>query len=101
MNMYAIGRFASFNLESIFMSRNITGSLAVSKALRSNQVKPKLVWECLEQLNTLDSRNTIWILWVLGNIGLEDNEVADDLTKKGAEILQLGIEHFCGIGNGH
>lgn len=41
-------------------------SQAAIKALMSNQVNSKLVWQCLERLNTLGSHNKVSVLWVPG-----------------------------------
>ena len=101
--IYAIDKCASFNLQRNYRGQNIailTDSQAAIKALRSNQVNSKLVWECLERLNTLGSSNKVWILWVPGHAGLEGNEAADELAKKGAGMPLHGPEPFCGIGNG-
>ncbi|CAD7083660.1 unnamed protein product [Hermetia illucens] len=101
--IYAIDKCASFNLQRNYRRQNIailTESQAAIKALRSNQVNSKLVWECLERLNILGSSNNVWILWVPGHAGLEGNEAADELAKKGAETPLHGPEPFCGIGNG-
>lgn len=49
------------------------------KVLKYNNVNSKL-----DKLGSLELHNMVWILYVLGLIGMEDNEIADGLPKKGA-----------------
>lgn len=36
--------------------------------------------------------------WVPGHVGVEGTEKAEDLARKGASTLLVGIELFCGLG---
>lgn len=56
---------------------------ATIKALNFTQVNSKLVFECVERLNTFGSHNTVWMLLVSDHVGLAGNEVADKLARKG------------------
>lgn len=70
------------------------------EALRSYQVKSKLIWKCLNKVNTFRSHNLIWILWVVSYSGSIGNDVANELAKEGAGTPIYGQNLICEIGNG-
>lgn len=99
--IYAIDRCDHFNTERNYKNRNIAflpDSQVAIKALKSNQVSPKVVWECLGKLNTVGLERRSGFLWVPVRVGIQCNEVADELGKKGAETPFNGPEPFCGVG---
>ncbi|XP_054259663.1 uncharacterized protein LOC128984372 [Macrosteles quadrilineatus] len=55
---------------------------AALKALDSNEVTTKLVWECFNTLCRLASQNSVTLGWVPGHVGIGGNESADKLAKK-------------------
>ncbi|XP_054289199.1 uncharacterized protein LOC129004668 [Macrosteles quadrilineatus] len=70
---------------------------AALKALDSNEVTSKLVWECFNTLCRLASQNSVTLGWVPGHLGIGGNESADKLAKKGAIMPLFGPEPFFGI----
>jgi ribonuclease HI len=64
----------------------LSDSQAALGAISSQEVTSKLVWECLEELRTLADRNRVKLIWVPGHQGIEGNEKADELAKRGSEI---------------
>ena len=55
------------------------------------------MWECLQTLTTLAANNVVQFCWVLGRQGIEGNEQAEFLAKKGAETPFFGSEPVCRI----
>lgn len=48
--------------------------------------------ECLKDVNKISETNEVHILWVLGHHGIEGNEEADAMAKKGSNNPFLGPE---------
>lgn len=69
-------------------------SQAVLKALRSSQVKSKLLQDCLEALKQIISRNKVTLSWLLGHKGYEHNEESNKLAREGSSKALLGSEPF-------
>ena len=63
----------------------------------SYQASSKLVWECLQTLQTLAAHNSIALCWVPGHRGIVGNEKADALAKRGVGTPYFGLESVCGI----
>uniref|UniRef100_A0A0V0GBP9 Putative loa-9 aae n=1 Tax=Triatoma dimidiata TaxID=72491 RepID=A0A0V0GBP9_TRIDM len=98
--IHAIGRCVQFNLDRKYRNQEIvilSDSQAAIKALSSHMVSSKIVWECLGTLNDLGRANKVTLFWVPGHVGIEGNEVADALAKKGAGTPLVGPEPFCGV----
>lgn len=98
--MYAILACALENLRRAFCNQNIfifSDSQAALKALASVEINSKLTLECTEALNRLGRCNRLTLCWVPGHSGLEGNEIADGLARKGAETKLIGPEPACGI----
>jgi ribonuclease HI len=55
------------------------------------------VWERIQALVKLSTQNHVELCWVPGLRGIEGNEVADKLAKKGANTPFIGPEPVCGI----
>jgi len=70
---------------------------AALKALDSNEINSKLVWECHTTLSKLATLNSVHLGWVPGHVGIGGNECADELAKRGSSMPFLGPEPSCGI----
>lgn len=74
-------------------------SQAALNALSAYKCTSKLVWECILSLRQLCESNSVNLYWVPGHCGIEGNEKADDLAKRGSNSQFVGPEPFCGIPN--
>ena len=74
-----------------------TDNQAAILPLESYHTTSKLVWECKQLLLRLGSTNNVTLAWVPGHSGVEGNELADELAKKGASSLPFGPEPTLGI----
>jgi len=52
-------------------------------------------------INDLGRNNKVTLLWVPGYVGVEGNEPADTLARKGASAPLMGPEPFCGHGKAY
>jgi ribonuclease HI len=98
--VYAIGECTRFNLEKGYRGQEIailSDSQAAIRALSSNVISSRLVWDCRDQLNELGTGNRVTLYWVPGHIGVDGNERADELARKGAENRFTGPEPFFGL----
>lgn len=75
----------------------MSDSQAALKALNSYVVSSKLVWECAGTIRQLARHNKVTLMWVPGHEGVEGNELADKLARKGAASSFIGPEPFCGV----
>ena len=55
-------------------------SQAAIKALDSFQLNSNLVWDCLQSLVKLAEHNKIQLVWMPGHMGIDGNEIADQLA---------------------
>lgn len=56
------------------------------------------MWKCFYALKKFASRNSVNLGWVPDHAGVECNECADELAKRGgANMPFLGVEPWCGI----
>lgn len=76
-------------------------SQAVLKAVRAYSHGSWTVWECRRSLSQLAKNNSLTLMWVPGHEGIEGNEVADELAKRGANAIPFGPEPFCGLPTAH
>lgn len=98
--VYAIEECARFNLDRGYRNQEIailSDSQAAIKALSSNVISSKLVRDCRHRLNELGTGNRVTLYWVPGHMGVDGNERADELARRGAETHFIGPEPFCGL----
>lgn len=75
-----------------FVCLGLKSTLLVERSL----VNSRLLWECSNKLNTLKYAATTRF----GNFRLEGNKAANELDRKGAEVLLYGPEPFVESGRG-
>ena len=98
--IYAIIICATEMLGRNYKGKNIyilSDSQSALFALDSVQFNSKLVWNCFQLLSGLAERYKVHLFWVPGHEGIEGNEMADSLAKKGASVPFIGPEPVCGI----
>jgi len=106
---YHLGRFANVNQAETFAAlkgvqeaipteacgKNVTvcsDSEALIRALVSPVVTSRLMKELRETLNRAGLKNQVRLVWVPGHSGVEGNEKADELARKGSAALSCGPE---------
>ncbi|KAJ4432655.1 hypothetical protein ANN_21278 [Periplaneta americana] len=65
--------------------------------LGQHQIKSKLIWDCLNAQIAMSSHNRLKVRWISGHQGVQGNENADELAKKGTNIPFVGPEPVVGI----
>jgi ribonuclease HI len=88
------------NLDKGYISRNIyilSDSRAAIKALDIFQISSKLVWDCHQSLVKLAEHNRLQLVWVLGHMRIDRNEIADQLARQGSSHPLTGPEPALGI----
>jgi ribonuclease HI len=73
-------------------------SQAALKAITSPVITSRLVSDCLDQVLRLAKRCKLCLMWVPGHAGIEGNEKADELARRGSKGTFTGPEPFCGFG---
>jgi hypothetical protein len=85
VEIYAIKACIMQNIEKGYTGRNIyilsDGQPAV-KTLESFQINSKLVWDSHQSLVKLAEHNWIQMVWVPGCMGIDGNEIPDELDIK-------------------
>jgi ribonuclease HI len=88
------------NIEKGYTGRHIcilSDSQAAIKALDSYQINSKLVWDCHQSLVKLAKHNRIQLVWVPRHMGIDGNEIADQLARQGSSHPLTGPEPALGI----
>ena len=96
--IYAIERCVQLILDRNYRKQEITilsDSQAALKAINSVSINSKLVKECIEKLNKLAKENKVLLHWVPAHQGIEGNEKANNLARKGANTPLTEPEPFC------
>jgi ribonuclease HI len=51
------------------------------KALDNFQINSKLVWDCLQSMVKLADHNRMQLVWMPVHMGIDGNEIADQVAK--------------------
>lgn len=97
---FAINMAVNFSLDMKWTNKTIyfcSDSQASLKALDKVVSNSKLVLECKMLLNVLGGHNKVNLIWVPGHCGVEGNEKADFLARKGSNLEMFGPEPAIGI----
>jgi ribonuclease HI len=98
--IYAIMVCIMENIEKGYTGRNIyilSDSQVAIKALDSFQINCKLVWDCHQSLVKVAEHNRIQLVWVPGHMGIDGNEITDQLARQGFSHPLIGPEPALGI----
>ncbi|KAL5271561.1 hypothetical protein ACHWQZ_G001999 [Mnemiopsis leidyi] len=72
-------------------------SQAAIRAISSTNITSVMVLDTTNQLNKLATRNTVEIRWIPGHKGVQGNETADEMARKGSAAQPIGPEPFLPI----
>jgi ribonuclease HI len=81
-------------------SRNIcilSDSQAASRVLNNFQINSALVWDSCRSLVGLAEHKRVQLIWMLGHMGIDGNEMADQLARQGSSCPFIGPEPALGI----
>jgi hypothetical protein len=70
---------------------------AAIKALDNYKINSKLVWDCHQSLMILAECNIVQLLWELEDKGIEGNETAHQLARRGLLRPFIRPEYACSI----
>ena len=71
---------------------------AVIRSMKRTKMSTSLAFECVHRLNRIASRNEVTLVWVRGHSGIDGNERADNLAKRGSTSVFTGPEPYAAIG---
>jgi hypothetical protein len=97
--IYGIKACIMENTEKGYKGRNIyilSDSQAAIKA-NNSQINSKLAWDCHQSLVRLAEHNRVQLIWVPGHMGIDGNEMADQLARQGSSCPFIGPEPALGI----
>ena len=100
--LFAINMGCTWATSSIPSPGNITflsDSQAAIKALCTNQINSRQVKDTLTKLNSLGAHHSVQLRWVPGHVGLQGNEMADELAREGSGTAPIGPEPFLPLPN--
>jgi ribonuclease HI len=69
----------------------LSDSQAAIKALNNFQINSKLVWDCHQSLMRLAEHNRVQLIWVPGHMGIDGNEMTDQLARQGSSQPFTGL----------
>jgi ribonuclease HI len=98
--IYATKACIMENTENGYTGRNIhilSDSQEAIKALESFQINSKVVWDTPQSLVKLAEHNRIQLVWVSRHMGIDGNEIANQLARQGSSHPLTGPEHALGI----
>jgi ribonuclease HI len=100
VEIYAIKACIMENIEKGYRGRNIyilSDSQTAIKALNNFQINSKLVWDCHQSLVRLAEHNTVQLIWVLGHMRIDGNEMANQLARQDSSRPFIGPEPALGM----
>lgn len=74
-----------------------TDSESAIGALTSYKLSAKSVLRCREGLEALSENNEVFLVWAPGHSGIEGNEKADELARRGSQMGLIGPEPTIGV----
>jgi ribonuclease HI len=98
--IYAFKACIMENIQKGYTGRNIyilSDSQAAIKTPDSFQINSKVVWDCHQSLVKLAEHNRIQLVWVLGHMGIDGNEIADKFARQRSSHPLIGPEPALGI----
>jgi hypothetical protein len=75
----------------------VSDSQAALQAIQSFRITSLQVYYCIEKLNELGRENNLRLVWVPGHEGIDGNEEADQLARKGSELEHQSSLYTCGV----
>jgi len=93
--IYIINAHGMENTEKCYSCRTLF-FLTVKKPSRP-LTNSKLVWECHQSVTKLAEHNRIKLALVLGHMGIDENEIADQLARRGSFHQLVGPKPAFGI----
>jgi ribonuclease HI len=90
--IYAIKACIMENLDKGYIGRNIyiLSNSQAANSLGSFQINSKLVRDCHQSLVKLAEHNRIQLVWVPGHMGIDGNEIPDQLAREGSSHALIG-----------